>query len=129
MMNNMKEILDEMINYQNKQGMIQCVLEISKKNIPLLDVKISSLSDVNDTVPKNNVTYNLKGSTSDHTILSFLSSVMLGPKTEFAKLKINTNFLYNSANKTILYGNLTSCMQSKSVIRLHMTLVDARLEN
>jgi hypothetical protein len=73
--------------------------------------------------------YRIKATVDDTTIIQFLSKAMLGPNTEFEKLKITSSMKKgNTATNISLYTNLTNTMQRSSKIDLNMVIVDIKKE-
>ena len=122
-----EEVLDAMIKYQQK-GSIRFVLQADTREITLSDCRIYRFSasvrstDRGDARLSGAPAYKIVGSSHDLSIVSLLPRVMLGPSTEFAKLKITAEFPPDSVGRTIMYGHLTNSMQNLSLIQLHIVV-------
>ena len=75
-------------------------------------------------VPDREGSYKVVGSTRDLGIVRMLPELMLGPSTEFARLKI-TGSLPGSKEGILLYGHVTSSMQRSSLVQLHIEVDEA----
>ena len=122
-----EEVLDAMIKYQ-QEGSIRFVLQADTREITLSDCRIYRFSasvrstDRGDARLSGAPAYKIVGSSHDLSIVSLLPRVMLGPSTEFAKLKITVEFPPDSVGRTIMYGHLTNSMQNLSLIQLHIVV-------
>lgn len=69
--------------------------------------------------------YKIKGIIRDLSIVPLLSKTMLGPNTDFHKIKITTQLDLNDKKKNLsLFTNLTNSMQNPCKIELNMVIVN-----
>lgn len=66
--------------------------------------------------------YKVIGSSKDLGIAQLLSGMMLGPSTEFARLKLTARLPPPSNEMIAMYGHVTNSMQNSSLIHLHIVI-------
>lgn len=104
-----------------------------------LNDKVYSLEDVsiiNSPTPVNSPTtrggvyfsdkfaFKIKGTINDLSVIPFLTKTMLGPNTEFGKIKITTQINSDDPKPVLIHANLTNSVQTKSSIILNMIVVE-----
>ena len=119
----------------NEKDSPEYVLHLDNISYPIVDVSVTnSPTPVTSPTTRGGVyfsdtfAYKIKGIIDDVSIIPALSKTMLGPNTEFGKIKITTQI--ENDNKKInlsLFANLINSVQSLSKIELNMILV--RLES
>lgn len=74
--------------------------------------------------------FKIKAKFSDTSLSSVLSKTMLGPSTDFEKIKFLTDIELNGAKKqTVLFANLTNYVQRGNGLELNLVVVDAELSD
>jgi len=68
--------------------------------------------------------FKISGIIKDLSVIPFLTKTMLGPNTEFGKIKITTHIDSEPNKKISIQANLTNSVQNKSGIQLNMIIVD-----
>lgn len=108
---------------------------VNDRVFPLIDVSI-----VNSSIPVNEPTtrggvyfsekfaYKIKGVIDDLSVIPLLTKKMLGPNTEFGKLKISSQIETNGKLVNIdIFSNLTNSVQTPNSIELSMIIVELKL--
>ncbi len=116
----------------NKNNSCKYTIHLGKQKYPLEDVSIiNSPTPVNSPTTRGGVyfsdkfAYKLKGKVGDLSIIPLLSSSMLGPNTEFGKIKITAKMSGIQSQKDfVIYTNLTNSIQRSASIELNMIIIN-----
>jgi len=123
--------------------LLKILMEFNEKNSPdyLLYLNddtfpITSVSITNSSIPVNEPTtrggvyfsekfaYKMKGLIEGLTVVPLLTKKMLGPNTEFVKLKISTQIESDGKPMNLeIFTNLTNSVQTPDSIELSMIIV------
>lgn len=119
-------LLEKLTNLQPQSY----ILHLNGKEYSLEDVSIlNSPTPVSSPTTRGGVyfsdkfAYKIKGTIHDLSIVPFLTKTMLGPNTEFGKIKITTQINSESNKNVLIQANLTNSVQSKSSITLNMIVL------
>ena len=106
-------------------------------NVNNLEYSLKSVTITNTLTPVNEPTtrggvyfsdkfaYKMKGVIEDLSVVPHLTKKMLGPNTEFGRLKISTTMDIDGQNTSItFFTNLTNSVQTPNSIELSMVIVD-----
>jgi len=106
-------------------------LHLNDKVYPLEDVSIvNSPTPVNSPTTRGGVyfsdkfAFKIRGTVHDLSVIPFLTKTMLGPNTEFGKIKITTQINSDNSKTVLIHANLTNSVQTKSSIILNMIVVE-----
>lgn len=129
-------LLEYLIDINKKQS-LEYFLHIDDLSYPLSDVSIiNSPTPVNSPTTRGGVyfsdkfAYKIKGTVNNLDVVPLLSKTMLGPNTEFRKIRITTQIIdANKKNTFTIFTNLTNSVQSSSKIELNMILISLELTN
>jgi len=125
------ELLETLIQY-NKKNPSKHLLYLNNVTYPITNISIMhSPTPVNEPTTRGGVyfsdkfAYKMSGTIEDLSVIPLLTKKMLGPNTEFGKLKITTQI--ESDGKTIsleITTNLTNSVQRPNSIELSMVIVN-----
>jgi hypothetical protein len=127
-------LLENLVQYSLDHSPKFTIL-VNDRVFPLIDVSI-----VNSSIPVNEPTtrggvyfsekfaYKIKGVIDDLSVIPLLTKKMLGPNTEFGKLKISSQIETNGKLVNIdIFSNLTNSVQTPNSIELSMIIVELKL--
>ena len=127
-------LLENLVRYSSDHSPKFTIL-VNDRVFPLIDVSI-----VNSSIPVNEPTtrggvyfsekfaYKIKGVIDDLSVIPLLTKKMLGPNTEFGKLKISSQIETNGKLVDIdIFSNLTNSIQTPNSIELSMIIVELKL--
>ena len=127
-------LLENLVQYSSDHSPKFTIL-VNDRVFPLIDVSI-----VNSSIPVNEPTtrggvyfsekfaYKIKGVITDLSVIPLLTKKMLGPNTEFGKLKISSQIETNGKLVDIdIFSNLTNSVQTPNSIELSMIIVELKL--
>ena len=127
-------LLENLVRYSLDHSP-QFTILVNDRVFPLIDVSI-----VNSSIPVNEPTtrggvyfsekfaYKIKGVIDDLSVIPLLTKKMLGPNTEFGKLKISSQIETNGKLVNIdIFSNLTNSVQTPNSIELSMIIVELKL--
>ena len=127
-------LLENLVQYSSDHSPKFTIL-VNDRVFPLIDVSI-----VNSSIPVNEPTtrggvyfsekfaYKIKGAIDDLSVIPLLTKKMLGPNTEFGKLKISSQIETNGKLVNIdIFSNLTNSVQTPNSIELSMIIVELKL--
>ena len=124
------EVDSNLLEYLMSSNSNSYTLHLNEKKYPLIDVSIvNSPTPVNSPTSRGGVyfsekfAYKIKGTILDPSVVSLLTKTMLGPNTEFSRIKITTQINMGSIREVLIYAHLTNSVQSKSKIQLNMIIV------
>ena len=125
------------------ENVMQYCSDHSPKFTILVNDRVFTLIDVsivNSSIPVNEPTtrggvyfsekfaYKIKGVIDDLSVIPLLTKKMLGPNTEFGKLKISSQIETNGKLVNIdIFSNLTNSVQTPNSIELSMIIVELKL--
>lgn len=116
----------------SSQNISKFVLDVDGKEFNLFNVSImKSPTPVRRPTTRGGVyfsdtsAYKIRCSVSGHDIVSFLSSKMLGPSTDFEELSVTV--LQNDSIYGKIFGILTNSMQAKDHTELNLIIVNTVL--
>lgn len=128
------QILPLVVERQNKLGFTMLINELT--------YAVESFSMINSQTPVTKPTmrggvyfsnlkeFRIKAKFSDTTLSAVLSKTMLGPNTDFEKIKFLTNMELNGAKKQLtLLANLTNYVQRENGLELNLIVVGAELSD
>ncbi len=121
----------EILMEANMTNSCKYTLHLANRKYLLEDVSIiNSPTPVNSPTTRGGVyfsdkfAYKLKGKADNLSIIPLLSKKMLGPNTEFGKIKITAEVKNNHSRRDfVIYTNLTNSVQRSSNIELNMIIV------
>ena len=122
---------------KNDLDSLNYALKLENESISLRNVKISkSFTPVNKPTTRGGVyssekeVFKISGIIDNTSVISQLSNYMLGPNTEFKKLKIIIKNFFTIPNKKIvLFTNLINSIQKSHYVELNMIIVDTEIIN
>ena len=111
---------------------IEFFLHLNNSVFPISSVSITnSPTPVNEPTTRGGVyfsdkfAYKMKGTLNDLSIVSLLTKKMLGPNTEFGRLKITCSIKVDGKKLPIrIFTNLTNSVQSPNSIELSMIIIE-----
>ncbi|MBM2852372.1 MAG: hypothetical protein HW420_919 [Candidatus Nitrosotenuis sp.] len=128
------QILTLLVERQNKLGFTMLINELT--------YAVESFSMINSQTPVTKPTmrggmyfsnlkeFRIKAKFSDAALSAVLSKTMLGPNTDFEKIKFLTNMELNGAKKQLtLLANLTNYVQRENGLELNLIVVGAELSD
>jgi len=135
-MSSEEKLLQELIKLHENSS-LAFFLHTDKKILPLRKVQISkSSTPVTKPTLRGGVyfsdthEYKITGIIDDQTITQFLSKAMLGPNTKFADIIITTESnTEGNSEQIVLHTNLTNSMQSSSLIKLNLIIIEIEIKN
>ncbi len=135
-MSSEEKLLQELIKLHENSS-LGFFLHADKKILSLREVQISkSPTPVTRPTLRGGVyfsdthEYKITGIIDDQTIIQFLSKAMLGPNTEFGDIIITTESnTKGNSEQIVLHTNLTNSMQSSSLIKLNLIIIEIEIKN
>jgi hypothetical protein len=123
--------LFELLMKFNEKNSSKYQLYLNDNIFPITNVSITySQTPVNEPTTRGGVyfsdkfAYKMKGTIDDLSIVPLLTKNMLGPNTEFGKLKITTQIKYDEKHLYLeLLTNLTNSVQTPNSIELSMIII------
>jgi len=115
----------------NNDNSLEYTLHLNERFFHLSHVSIThSPTPVNKPTTRGGVyfsdkfAYKMKGEIKDLSVISLLTNNMLGPNTEFGKLKITTEIELDGKKTCIeIFTNLTNSVQTPDSIELSMIII------
>ena len=115
-----------------ESGSLEFVLHLKDNSYPLTQVQVTHSSiPVNEPTTRGGVyfsdkfAYKMKGTLNDLSVVPLLTKKMLGPNTEFGKLKISTKIEQEGKPLNLeISTNLTNSIQTPNTIELSMIIVN-----
>ena len=125
------DLLEILVNNTQKDNHAEFLLHLDDSVFPVSGVSITnSPTPVNEPTTRGGVyfsdkfAYKMKGTLNDLSVVSSLTKKMLGPNTEFGKLKITTSVEIDGEKTPVqMYANLTNSVQTPNSIELHLIIV------
>ena len=125
-----QDLLENLMKYSEKNS-LECLLYLNDTSFPILDVSITnSPTPVNEPTTRGGVyfsdkfAYKMRGIIENLSVIPLLTKKMLGPNTEFAKLKISTQIESDGESINLeIFTNLTNSVQTPDSIELSMIIV------
>ena len=125
------DLLEVLMNNTQKDNSTEFLLHLNDSVFPISGVSITnSPTPVNEPTTRGGVyfsdkfAYKMKGTLNDLSVVSSLTKKMLGPNTEFGKLKITTSVDIDGKKTPVqMYANLTNSIQTPNSIELHLIII------
>ena len=122
------EINDEIMSKIIQTSNLKYTLYVDKKIFDLENVSIvKSKIPVRAPTTRGGVyftdttAYKIKAHTDDMSILSLLSTIMLGPNTEFKPVKVKTSLMFDKENKDVVFvSHVTNTVNAKTGVELNL---------
>ena len=126
-----KDLLEKLMKF-NEQHSPKFTLYVNDEIYPVASTLITnSPIPVNEPTTRGGVyfsdkfAYKMKCVVEDLSIVPLLTKKMLGPNTEFSKLKITTNIEFDGKSTPLeIFTNLTNSVQTPNSIELGMIIVN-----
>ena len=126
------DLLEILMKNTQESNASEFFLHLNDSVLPIDCVSIAnSPTPVNEPTTRGGVyfsdkfAYKMKGTLHDLSVVSSLTKKMLGPNTEFGRLKITGNIEDDGKKIPIqIFTNLTNSVQSPNFIELSMIIVE-----
>ncbi len=129
------EINDEVMSKIIQTSNLEYTLYIDEKIFDLENVSIAK-SKIPVRAPTtrggvyftNTTAYKIKARTDNMSILSLLSTIMLGPNTEFKPVKVKTSLMFDKENKDVVFvSHVTNTVNTKTGVELNLIVDEINL--
>ena len=126
------DLLGFLMKNTQDEDKLEFFLHLDDSVFPIDCVSITnSPTPVNEPTTRGGVyfsdkfAYKMKGTLHDLSVISSLTKKMLGPNTEFGRLKITSNIEVDGKKMPIqIFTNLTNSVQSPNSIELSMIIIE-----
>ena len=126
------DLLEILMKNTHKDNSLEFSLHLNDSVFPINCVSITnSPTPVNEPTTRGGVyfsdkfAYKMKGTLNDLSVVSLLTKKMLGPNTEFGRLKITSSIdRYGEKLPIQIFTNLTNSVQTPNSIELSMIIVE-----
>ncbi|WP_420545125.1 hypothetical protein [Nitrosopumilus sp.] len=126
------DLLEILMKNTQEDNTLEFFLHLNDFVFPIGGVSImNSPTPVNEPTTRGGVyfsdkfAYKMKGTLHDLSVVSSLTKKMLGPNTEFGRLKITSNIEVDGKKMPIqIFTNLTNSVQSPNSIELSMIIIE-----
>jgi hypothetical protein len=129
------EINDEVMSKIIQTSNLEYALYIDEKIFDLENVSIAK-SKIPVRAPTtrggvyftNTTAYKIKARTDNMSILSLLSTIMLGPNTEFKPVKVKTSLMFDKENRDVVFvSHVTNTVNTKTGVELNLIVDEINL--
>ena len=126
------DLLEILMKNTSKDNSLEFFLHLDDSVFPINCVSITnSPTPVNEPTTRGGVyfsdkfAYKMKGTLNDLSVVSLLTPKMLGPNTEFGRLKITSNIEVDGKKLPLqMFTNLTNSVQGPDAIELSMIIIE-----